>query len=85
MARFSEEYQIVAGCRVAKVKHIIECERKKIVVFDTGDRLDYFPELIWITSSKTKLLSKLSEGKSVRIQFKHATPNTKYIKYVKEW
>lgn len=85
MARFSEEYQIVGGSCIAKVKHIIECRDKKIVVFYTGNMLDYFPELVWITSSKTKLLSKLSEGKSVRIQYKHATPNTKYIKYVKEW
>ena len=83
MARFSEEYQIVAGCRVAKVKHIIECERKKVVVFGVNDIL--LPELVWITSSETKLLSKLSEGKSVRIKFKHVTPNSKYISYVKEW
>lgn len=77
------QYEIVAGTRIAKVKHIIKCERKKVVVFGTNDI--WFPELVWITSSETKLLSKLSEGKSVRIQFKHATPNTKYIKYVKEW
>lgn len=76
-------YEIVAGTRVAKVKHIIECERKKVVVFGTNDIL--FPELVWVTSSKTKLLSKLSEGKSVRIQFKHKTPNSKFINYVKEW